>query len=140
MPSWERFRELCSLRFGPAVRGTRLSELARLPFTSTVQEYAQRFNAVLCHTRNLSGPHKAELFVGGLPDHICVDVELREPRDLQTAMYLARAFEARAAATTPGPSARSAKFTPRPGLPAPLRAPPAVPGPLGPGAAAAPGG
>ena len=36
MPAWERFRELCQLRFGPPTRGTRLAELARLPFTSTV--------------------------------------------------------------------------------------------------------
>ncbi|WVZ50905.1 hypothetical protein U9M48_002111 [Paspalum notatum var. saurae] len=56
MPSWERFRELCTLRFRLAIRGTRLSELTHLPFTSTVQEYAERFNSVLCHTHNLSGP------------------------------------------------------------------------------------
>ena len=59
--------------------GTRLSELARLPFVSTVQEYIDRFNAILCHARDLSTPQKAELFTGGLPDHIRVDVELRNP-------------------------------------------------------------
>ena len=101
MPTWDRFKELCNLQFGPAVRNTRLSELARLPFTSTVQDYSARFNAVLCHARNLSAPQKAELFVGGLPEHIKVDVELREPQDLQTAMHLARAFERRAHATMP---------------------------------------
>jgi hypothetical protein len=53
MPAWDRF---CNLRFGPVVRGTRLSELARLPFLLTVQEYADRFNAVLCHARNLFAP------------------------------------------------------------------------------------
>ena len=54
---------------------------------------------MLCHARNLSAPQKAELFVGGLSEHIKVDVKLREPQDLQTAMYLARAFEHRVAAT-----------------------------------------
>jgi hypothetical protein len=54
MPAWECFRELCTLRFGPTVRGTCLFELARLPFTFTVQDYADRFNVVLCHTHNLS--------------------------------------------------------------------------------------
>ena len=101
MPPWDRFRSLCNLQFGPAVRNTCISELARLPFLSTVQEYSQRFNAVLCHSRNISGPQKAELFVGGLPEHIKVDVELRDPQNLQTAMYLARAFERRAAAVAP---------------------------------------
>ncbi|WVZ49487.1 hypothetical protein U9M48_000845 [Paspalum notatum var. saurae] len=101
MPSWERFRELCSLRFGPTVRGTCLSELARLPFTSMVQDYAERLNSVLCHSRNLLAPQKAELFVGGLPDDIRIDVELWETRDLQTAMYLAQAIETRVKCSDP---------------------------------------
>ena len=88
MPHWERFRELCSLRFGPAVQGTRLAELARLPFLSTVQDYSERYNAVLCHARDLSPRQKAELYVGGLPEQIKVHVEMRTTRDLQSAMYL----------------------------------------------------
>jgi hypothetical protein len=79
MPTWECFKELCNFCFGPAVRGTRLSKLARLPFLSTMQDYSNRFNAVLCHAQNLYAPQKAELFVGGLPKHIKVNVELREP-------------------------------------------------------------
>nr|XP_040242733.1 leucine-rich repeat extensin-like protein 1 [Aegilops tauschii subsp. strangulata] len=38
MSPWERFRELCLLRFGPPIRGSRLAELGRLPFTSTVHD------------------------------------------------------------------------------------------------------
>ena len=53
MPTWDHFKELCNLQFGLTVRGTRLSELARLPFTSMVQDYSERFNAVLYHVRNL---------------------------------------------------------------------------------------
>ena len=54
-----------------------------------VQEYSDRFNAVICHARNMLAPQKAELFVGGLPKHLKVDVELRGPQDLETAMHLA---------------------------------------------------
>jgi len=43
MSPWDRFRELCLLRFGPPIRGSRLAELGRLPFTSTVQDFADRF-------------------------------------------------------------------------------------------------
>jgi hypothetical protein len=69
-----------------------------LPFTSTVQEYVERYNTVLYHTDDDLGPRqKAKLFVGGLPEHIRVDVEMRHPPDLQTAMYYAQAFECRAA-------------------------------------------
>ena len=98
MPPWERFRELCLLRFGPPIRGSRLAALGRLPFTSTVQDYADRFQALACHAPGVSATQRAELFVGGLPDHIRVDVELRGPQDLQSAMYYARAFERRAVA------------------------------------------
>jgi hypothetical protein len=81
MPTWERFCVVCQMQFGPPTQGTRLAELARLPFTSTVQEYAERYNAVLCHTDDDLGPRqKAKLFVGGLPEHIRVDVEMRHPR------------------------------------------------------------
>ena len=98
MPPWERFRELCLLRFGPPVRRSRLAELGRLPFTSTVQDYADRFQALACHASGVTAQQRADLFVGGLPDHIRVDVELQGSQDLQSAMYYARAFERRAVA------------------------------------------
>jgi hypothetical protein len=54
MPPWDRFKDLCRLRFGPPIRGTRLAELGRLPFHSTVEEFAGRFQAVLAHARDIS--------------------------------------------------------------------------------------
>ncbi|KAK1596240.1 hypothetical protein QYE76_018006 [Lolium multiflorum] len=90
IPPWDRFRELCPLRFGPPVRGSRLAELGRLAFTTTVQDFADRFQALACHAPGVTGQQRAELFIGGLPDHIRVDVELQAPRDLQTAMHYAR--------------------------------------------------
>uniref|UniRef100_A0A453EIE9 Transposase IS200-like domain-containing protein n=1 Tax=Aegilops tauschii subsp. strangulata TaxID=200361 RepID=A0A453EIE9_AEGTS len=51
-----------------------------------------------CHASGVTTHQRAELFVGGLPDHIHVDVELQGPQDLQTAMYYARAFERRTVA------------------------------------------
>jgi hypothetical protein len=36
MSPWERFKDLCNLRFRPAIHGSRLAELGRLPFLSTV--------------------------------------------------------------------------------------------------------
>jgi hypothetical protein len=98
MPPWERFRDFCLLRFGPPIRGSRLAKLGRLPFTSSVQDFADRFQTLACHAPGVTARQRAELFVGGLPDHIRVDVEMREPQDLQLAMYYARAFEQRALA------------------------------------------
>jgi hypothetical protein len=51
MQSWDRFRALCQLRFGPPTQGTRLAQLARLSFSSSVQEYSSRYNAVVCHAQ-----------------------------------------------------------------------------------------
>ncbi|XP_021303974.1 uncharacterized protein LOC8066654 [Sorghum bicolor] len=100
---------------------THLSELGRLPFLSTIQEFSDRFQAVLCHAQGISTHQKAELFVEGLLEHIRVDVELCDPPDLQTAMHLARAFERRAAAVLPAPPPCGARPPQRPGLPAPPR-------------------
>lgn len=138
MPPWDRFKSLCNLQFGPAMRNTCISELARLPFLSTVQEYSQRFNAVLCHSRNISGPQKVEQFVGGLPEHIKVDVELRDPQNLQTAMYLAHAFERRAAAVALPSPPRGQRPPLRQALPPPPRAPGGGQGQAGAVAQAAP--
>ncbi|XP_044418751.1 uncharacterized protein [Triticum aestivum] len=114
MPPWERFRELCLLCFGPPVRGSRLAELGRLPFTSTVQDYADHFQALACHASGVTAQQRVDLFVGGLPDHIRVDVELRGPQDLQSAMYCARAFERRAVAIQQESPSRTAGSLPGP--------------------------
>nr|XP_051190057.1 uncharacterized protein LOC127303355 [Lolium perenne] len=55
MPPWDRFRELCLLRFEPTIHGSRLAELGRLPFTSTVQDFADRFQALACHAPGVTG-------------------------------------------------------------------------------------
>jgi hypothetical protein len=41
-PTFARFKELCNLQFSPPVRGSRLAELGRIQFTSTVQDYTER--------------------------------------------------------------------------------------------------
>jgi hypothetical protein len=94
-PDWATFRELCHQRFGPPMTTNHLAALARLPFTSTVDAYAEAFQARMAHAGNLEAVQQARLFTGGLPDHIRVDVELHEPQDLHRAVRLARAFEIR---------------------------------------------
>jgi len=82
MPSLERFKDLCHLWFGLAIRSNCLAKLAWLPFHATVQEYQERFNVLVCHTPNLLPVQKADLFIGGVLEHIQVDFKLREPQDL----------------------------------------------------------
>jgi len=48
-PSWENFKDLLNLRFGP-LRSTLMFELAECRRTGTVEEYANRFQALCCLT------------------------------------------------------------------------------------------
>jgi hypothetical protein len=80
---WSRFKMLCQQRFGPPLCTNTLGEVARLPFRSTVEDYQDRFLALLCHTKPVPLPHQqAQLFTAGLPWHLRVDVELCTPGDL----------------------------------------------------------
>jgi hypothetical protein len=101
-----------------------------------VQDFADRFQTLACHAPGVTARQRAELFVGGLPDHIRVAVEMREPLDLQSAMYYTRAFEQRVLAIQQALSARGVRPTPRPTPPAPGQARPALP-PARPSATAA---
>nr|XP_051202350.1 vegetative cell wall protein gp1-like [Lolium perenne] len=86
--------------------------------------------ALACHAPGVTGQQRAGLFIGGLPDHIRVDVELRAPRDLRTAMHYARAYERRARAVQQTPLARGTRAArpPPPGRAATRPAPPGLAG------------
>lgn len=49
----------------------------------------------MAHAGCLTPYQQAQLFMGGLPEHIRIDVELHDPQDLQRTMSLARAYERR---------------------------------------------
>lgn len=124
-PSWEHFRLLCQQHFGPPLSTNHLAELARLPFMSTVDAYMDTFQARAAHASHLLPLQKVQLFTGGLPDHIRVDVELHDPQDLQRAMRLARAYERRNAPnvlTLSAPPTRPQRHPPPATLAAPAAA------------------
>jgi hypothetical protein len=56
-----------------------VAKLGCLPFTTSVQDFADRFQTLACHAPGVTAHQHAELFVGGLPEHICVDIEMRDP-------------------------------------------------------------
>ncbi|SPT19236.1 unnamed protein product [Triticum aestivum] len=82
----------------------------------------------------MTAQQRADHFVGGLPDHIHVDVELRGPQDLQQAMYYARAFECCTQAMQPAAPARGGRQAARP-APTPGRPPQAALSPTTPATA-----
>lgn len=56
--------------------------------------------ARMAHAGPLSPLQHAQLFTGGLPEAIRIEVELHAPQELQRAMVLARAYEHKSAALT----------------------------------------
>ena len=46
-PTWARFKEFLNLRFGPPLRSAPLFELTECRRTGTVEEYSNRFQALL---------------------------------------------------------------------------------------------
>jgi hypothetical protein len=47
VPTWDRFKELLNLRYGPPLRSAPLFELSSCRRTGTVEEYQDRFQALL---------------------------------------------------------------------------------------------
>ncbi|KAJ4758083.1 polyprotein [Rhynchospora pubera] len=93
--SWARFKEMCHLRFGPPIRSNPLGELMHLRQTDSVDDYQQRFGALICRADSVTPTQQVQIFTAGLSDPLRTDVELQRPNDLQHAMSLARAFERR---------------------------------------------
>ena len=124
-PSWRRFKELINLRYGPPLRSAPLFELADCRRTGTVEEYQDRFQALLPRAGSLDEAQRVQLFTGGLLPPLSLDVRVHNPQSLAAAMSLARQLELREQ-YAPAP----AKAAPRGLLPAPpprlaLPAPPA---------------
>jgi hypothetical protein len=64
-PPWGSFKDLLSLQFGPPLRSAPLFELAECRRTSTVEKYANRFQALLPRAGCLEENQRILLFTGG---------------------------------------------------------------------------
>jgi hypothetical protein len=65
-PTWARFKDLLNVRFGPPLRAAPLFELSSCRRTGTVEEYQDRFQALLPRAGRLEEEQKVQLFTGGL--------------------------------------------------------------------------
>ncbi|XP_072146353.1 uncharacterized protein [Setaria viridis] len=133
-PPWGRFKELLHLRFGPPLRSALLFELAECRHTGTVEDYSNRFQALLPRAGRLDEAQRVQLFTGGLLPPLSHVVRLHNPATLAAAMSLARQVELmeveRPAPHPPRPPPRGLLPAPgpRPALPAPHQ-PLALPAP-----------
>ena len=118
--TWTQVCTLCQQRFGPPLGTNHLADLARLQYNGTVPKYQEAFQARMAHAGYLSQAQQVQLFTGGLPDSIRIDVELQSPEDLQRAMYLARAYERRTVMHTTPTATRPSRFPPQPASQSPV--------------------
>jgi hypothetical protein len=124
-PPWGRFRDLLHLRFGPALRSAPLFELSECRRTGTVEEYSNRFQALLPRAGRLDENQRVQLYTGGLLAPLSHQVRIHAPESLAAAMSLARQLELvelDRLNTAPAKTAQRAILP----LPAPRQAPPPV--------------
>jgi hypothetical protein len=87
---WQRFKDLFHQRFCPPLWNNFLSEATRLQFHSTVEDYQDRFLALICNTDPPSASYRqVQLFTASFPRRLRVDVEPCSPVYLHQAMALA---------------------------------------------------
>ncbi|XP_066323873.1 uncharacterized protein [Miscanthus floridulus] len=132
-PRWSRFKDLLHLRFGPPLRSAPLYELAECRGTGSVEEYQNRFQALLPRAGPLEEAQHVQLFTGGLLPPLSHAVRIHNPQSLAAAMSLARQVELMEL-NKPAPA--PARSAPRGLLPAPPQRP-TLPAPPPAGAAAA---
>jgi hypothetical protein len=93
-PRWGQFKELLNLRFGPPLRSAPpFFELAECRRTRSVEEYCNRFQALLPRAGRLDEIQRVQLFMGGLLPPLSHAVRLHNPDTLAAAMSLARQVE-----------------------------------------------
>jgi len=134
-PPWGRFKELLNLRFGPALRSAPLFELTECRRTGSVEEYSNRFQALLPRAGRLGESQRVQLYTGGLLPPLSHQVRVHAPETLAAAMSLARTLEL---IELDRISQLSPRAAPRAILPAPPPRP-ALPAGAAPPSAGAPG-
>ena len=100
MVPWPCFVDFINLCFGPPIRTNSIAEIKALIRTGTMEDYSQRFLALLTRYDDLATRTVIDLYTGGLGQPLAHDVEMQHPANLQKAMSLARAFEQRQAETS----------------------------------------
>jgi len=92
-PSWGHFKDRLNLRFGPPLRSAPMFELSECRRTGTVEEYSNRFQALLPRAGRLEEAQRIQLYTGGLLPPLSHAVRIHNPETLAAAMSLARQVE-----------------------------------------------
>ncbi|KAJ1284456.1 hypothetical protein BS78_03G205500 [Paspalum vaginatum] len=72
-----------------------LGALKLLQWTSSVEDYCEKFMALACRDAELSKMQQTQLFIAGLRNPLQIDVAFRKPSTLNDAITFTRAYEQR---------------------------------------------
>jgi hypothetical protein len=92
-PPWGRFKKLLNLWFGPPLRLAPLFELAECRRTGSLEDYSNRFQALIARAGHLDEAQRVQLFTGGLLLPLSHAVRIHNPETLAATMSLARQVE-----------------------------------------------
>ena len=93
--SWNDFTKAILLRFGPIEYEDPSKALSRLKQTTTVAAYQEAFEGLSHQVDRLPEPFLIGCFIVGLRDDIRLDVKIKQPRTLASAIGVARLIEER---------------------------------------------
>ncbi|XP_034684112.1 uncharacterized protein LOC117913267 [Vitis riparia] len=93
--SWNDFTKAVLLRFGPTEYEDPSEALSRLKQTTTVAAYQEAFEGLSHQVDGLPEPFLIGCFIAGLRDDIRLDVKIKQPRTLASAIGVARLIEER---------------------------------------------
>ncbi|KOM54503.1 hypothetical protein LR48_Vigan10g039500 [Vigna angularis] len=91
--SWEGLKEALMIRFESRHRGGIFERMAAIRQTATVEEYVREFEALAGQTKEFSDHQLLGYFLAGLREELRCQMRPHDPRDLMTAMKIARDVE-----------------------------------------------
>jgi hypothetical protein len=100
-------QELLNLRFRPPLRSAPLFELAECRRTGIVEDYSNKFQALLPRAGRLGEAQRVQLYMGGLLPPMSHVVRIHNPETLAVAMSLAQQVEMMGLAQQAQPPGRS---------------------------------
>lgn len=87
--TWNGFKTLCNIRFGPPIHSNTIGDLISLCQTRSVEVYLEKFQALLACTDTILPDHQVAILIVSLTDKLKLDVQLAKPTNLEEAMSLA---------------------------------------------------
>jgi hypothetical protein len=90
---WPQFSEAIEKRFGPRLHHNHLVNLTNTRQSEELDKYTNQFLLTLNKVTYLSTAQQVMLYTPGLASTLQIDVQLQQPKDLESAMALARKYQ-----------------------------------------------